>query len=142
MAYLTKAEQEVLSLARSVIRDLDMSYAGRDLAVNPRAICRRLSEMLGEEYDFDKGDVTQTTPTSSEVWKVVTGVVMPDLRHTLNDLAAAGYHMNKIECIPDVYWLVIAFNPVLQGQSAGMQAMADLITKGLDLSALGIKAPA
>jgi hypothetical protein len=34
-----------------------MGYARRDLVARPEDVCARLSELLGERYDFDKGDV-------------------------------------------------------------------------------------
>ena len=56
---LTDTERKTLQLARSMLRDVAYGYATRELAADPRVVCERLSEILGERYDFDEGDVQE-----------------------------------------------------------------------------------
>lgn len=57
MAKLTPAHQDVIRMARSLIRDSAMNWARDELAADPEAVCEQLSGMIGEEYDFEKGEV-------------------------------------------------------------------------------------
>lgn len=50
-------EIDVLCLARSVIRDLVHDWPERELVASPRDVCAALSKMIGDEYDFDRGDL-------------------------------------------------------------------------------------
>ena len=56
---LTPAQADVIRLARSVIRDRAMDWAERELAESPRKVCERLSDLLGETYDFERGEVKE-----------------------------------------------------------------------------------
>lgn len=62
MPNLNKEEQELLRLARAVIRDQAFDYDERHLAADPRVVCDRLSAMIGETYDFPTGDCTGAAP--------------------------------------------------------------------------------
>ncbi len=55
MAKLTPNEQDVIRLARSLIRDAAMEWARDELAVSPEDVCAQLSELIGEEYNFETG---------------------------------------------------------------------------------------
>jgi hypothetical protein len=44
-------------MARSLIRDAAMNWARDELVADPEAVCEQLSGMIGEEYDFDTGEV-------------------------------------------------------------------------------------
>jgi hypothetical protein len=61
MTNLTPDERNIIQLARSLIRDAAMNWARDELAASPEDVCTKLSEMLGEEYDFESGHPT-TTP--------------------------------------------------------------------------------
>jgi len=54
---MTPEQQDVLRMARSLIRDTAMNWARDELAADPEAVCEQLSGMLGEAYDFEKGEV-------------------------------------------------------------------------------------
>ena len=56
MAQLTPEEQDYIEQARSIIRDLAHGYPVKELSGSPEEVCYRLSDMLGENYDFDTGD--------------------------------------------------------------------------------------
>lgn len=43
-------------MARSLIRDSAMNLAREELKADPEAVCEQLSGMIGEEYDFKKGE--------------------------------------------------------------------------------------
>lgn len=53
---ITPAQQEVIRMARSLIRDMAMNWARDELAADPEEVCKQLSKMIGEEYDFEKGE--------------------------------------------------------------------------------------
>jgi hypothetical protein len=53
----SEREKNILQLARSLIRDAAFDWARDELAANPEEVCLSLSEMLGERYDFEKGEV-------------------------------------------------------------------------------------
>jgi hypothetical protein len=57
MTYIKPAHQDVLRMARSLIRDAAMNWARDELVASPEAVCEQLSGMLGEEYNFEKGEV-------------------------------------------------------------------------------------
>jgi hypothetical protein len=59
MTYLKPAHQDVIRMARSLIRDAAMNWARDELAADPEAVCEQLSGMLGEEYNFEKGTVVK-----------------------------------------------------------------------------------
>jgi hypothetical protein len=54
---LTSEQQDIIRLARSLIRDAAMNWARDELAASPEFVCKKLSEMIGEEYSFDIGKV-------------------------------------------------------------------------------------
>jgi hypothetical protein len=54
---LTSEQQDIIRLARSLIRDAAMNWARDELAASPEFVCKKLSDMLGEEYSFDIGKV-------------------------------------------------------------------------------------
>ncbi len=56
---LALEEQETIALARSLIRDMAHGWPPKELAEDPRRVCERLSELLGEGYDFDDGEVVK-----------------------------------------------------------------------------------
>lgn len=119
---LTKAQQDVLRLARSVIRDATYNYPvdSRILAADPKEVCQLLSEILGEEYDFDSSEAEPiSSPKPDGVWKVVD-VSTRDLENTLNELAERGYQAYRITMTEPELFLVVAINPskmaALQGQ--------------------------
>jgi hypothetical protein len=59
---LTKAQREVLQHARSVIRDLARGWSRRDLARSPELVCEELSDLLGEDYDFEEREARPKNP--------------------------------------------------------------------------------
>lgn len=81
------------------------------------------------------------------IWRVVTGVPLADLEHTLNELAAQGYQVfkmdryanNEIRMGQAVYaqtlYDIIAFDPMKLGMRSG-QALADTIAKLSGLSSI------
>jgi hypothetical protein len=50
------SKEDVLREARSVIRDLIYGFAEDELCEDPRVVCQNLSEILGEDYDFETGE--------------------------------------------------------------------------------------
>lgn len=65
MAQFTDHEKDTIQVARSVIRDLAMGYPIKELLVSPAEICRQLSDLVGDTYDFASGDVTCVTTNDS-----------------------------------------------------------------------------
>lgn len=55
MSSLTSDQQDTIRLARSLIRDAAMNWARDELVASPEDVCAKLSEMIGEEYDFESG---------------------------------------------------------------------------------------
>jgi hypothetical protein len=55
-------EKEAIRLARSLIRDMAHGWPVRELAETPEEVCRRLSAILREKYDFAHGNVTEESP--------------------------------------------------------------------------------
>ena len=53
----TEQQIETIELARSLIRDLAHGWTVSELAERPENICERLSQLLGESYDFEAGEV-------------------------------------------------------------------------------------
>jgi hypothetical protein len=53
---LKSKQDEVLRLARSVIRDLAHSWLERDLIVSPQELVREITNLLGDKFDFETGD--------------------------------------------------------------------------------------
>lgn len=53
---LTDPQKDTLRKARSVIRDLLYGWSARELADRPEQIVKELNEILGEDWDFHKGD--------------------------------------------------------------------------------------
>jgi hypothetical protein len=49
-------DKETLRLARSVIRDLAHSWLDRDLIISPQELVRKITDSLGDKYDFETGD--------------------------------------------------------------------------------------
>jgi hypothetical protein len=58
MSSLTSDQQDTIRLARSLIRDAAMNWARDELVASPEDVCAKLSEMIGEEYDFESGHPT------------------------------------------------------------------------------------
>lgn len=53
---LTEDEKAMVRTARSVIRDMAHDWPTKELLMAPGEVCRQLSLMLGEKYNFDTGD--------------------------------------------------------------------------------------
>jgi hypothetical protein len=54
---LTLAQKDTIRLARCLIRDAAMNWARDELAASPEDVCNQLSDMLGEKYNFETGNV-------------------------------------------------------------------------------------
>jgi hypothetical protein len=52
---MKQSDKETIEIARSIIRDLTFNYSIKELQMSPREICNRLSNLLGQQYDFDNG---------------------------------------------------------------------------------------
>jgi hypothetical protein len=65
MAQLTDSEKETIRVACSVIRDMAMGWLLKDLQDQPVNICQKLSDLIGDIYDFESGDVTCVTTNDS-----------------------------------------------------------------------------
>ena len=59
MSNLTPSEKDIIRIARSLIRDAAMDWARDEVIHSPEFVCEKLSEMLGEEYDFESGEEHQ-----------------------------------------------------------------------------------
>jgi hypothetical protein len=55
MLQLTSAQRDLIRTARSLIRDAAFDWARDELTADPKTVCMQLSEMVGEDYDFEKG---------------------------------------------------------------------------------------
>jgi hypothetical protein len=55
----SSSDVDVLCLARSLIRDLVHDWSEDELAASPQVVCEALTKMIGDEYDFDRGDVVE-----------------------------------------------------------------------------------
>lgn len=65
MAQLSEREKEVIRVACSVIRDLTFEWPVKDLATPPADVCKGLSDLIGDTYDFENGTVTCVTTNDS-----------------------------------------------------------------------------
>jgi hypothetical protein len=65
MTKLTPAQQEVIRMARSLIRDAAFDWARDELAADPETVCEQLSGIIGEDYDFEKGEIKSKPHKSS-----------------------------------------------------------------------------
>ena len=54
-AKLTEREQDIVRVARSVIRDQAHGWQTAELAKDPRLVCEWLSQLVGETYDYEIG---------------------------------------------------------------------------------------
>lgn len=50
---------EVLNLARSLIRDAAYGWPSDDLAATPEEVCDKITQLLGDTYNFEKGEYTK-----------------------------------------------------------------------------------
>lgn len=53
-----KEIQELLTLSRSMVRDVAHDWPVKELAGDPEDVCNRITEVLGDEYDFETGNDT------------------------------------------------------------------------------------
>jgi hypothetical protein len=53
---LTEPQKDTLRKARTLIRDLVYGWSQRELADRPETIVQEINEILGESWDFHKGD--------------------------------------------------------------------------------------
>lgn len=53
---LTDPQKESLRKARGVIRELYYGYSVREMANRPEEVVQEINEILGENWDFHKGD--------------------------------------------------------------------------------------
>lgn len=137
MATLSKQEQQVLYLARSLIRDLGHDWAPSETGVESFAdVCAQLSKVLGEEYDYESGEVTKAATPEPRMYRVVYDIAIENLEDTLNDLAAKGYQVRE-QVMYRGCWSVTFFAPELIAQGAG-QSMANKLAGMLDLSSFGV----
>ena len=127
MAHLSPAEQDVLRLARAVIRDMAHDYPERDLACPPVEACRQLSQLLGEEYNFE-----DTTCTAAEKKQPIATyenfLFVEEVQNRIGELTDAGYHIHPIHYCAEFGFLVQAVNPALMSSqatqaAAGMQSL-------------------
>lgn len=54
---LTSVQKDTIRLARCLIRDAAMNWSHDELAASPEDVCNQLSDMLGEKYNFETGNV-------------------------------------------------------------------------------------
>jgi hypothetical protein len=54
---LASAQKDTIRLARCLIRDAATNWARDELAASPEDVCNQLSDMVGERYDFETGNV-------------------------------------------------------------------------------------
>lgn len=54
--YVQDHDTELLKLARSVIRDMARGWLDNDLVVSPKELVERITERLGDNYDFERGE--------------------------------------------------------------------------------------
>jgi len=127
MAYLSADEQEVLRLARTVIRDMEYDYPNKDLVCSPQEVCTKLSVLLGEEYDYQSNEVTAA---AEEVKKGLVLEVFEDigkLRSRAESLSEDGYHIYPVQYLGHAgfMFLLQAVNPVLMQskQAAALQGL-------------------
>lgn len=80
----------------------------------------------------------KTKEESRKVWRVIRELASRELEDVLNELAADGYQVFKVEQLAVEYasWTVLAFDPALLGE--GMQKrMAETIAKMTGLAQPG-----
>lgn len=53
------ADDGVIAEARTVVRDLHEGWPWDELCCDARDLVRRLSELIGEKYDFETGDMEE-----------------------------------------------------------------------------------
>lgn len=125
MAHLSPAEQDVLRLARSVIRDMAHSYSERDLACPPAETCRRLSALLGDEYNFEDSTCKEAEEKKQTVVTYENFLRIEDVQSRIGDLVDAGYHIHPITYCSAFGFLVQAVNPALMAsqQTANVQSL-------------------
>jgi|WetSurMetagenome_2_1015567.scaffolds.fasta_scaffold02344_4 hypothetical protein len=65
MAQFSNREKETIRVACSVIRDLTFGWPVKDLVTQPADVCKGLSDLIGDTYDFKNGIVTRVTTNDS-----------------------------------------------------------------------------
>lgn len=137
MTQLSHELQEILSKARSVIRDQSVGTADKDLVESPQLLCQRISKALGEEYDFALDKVTALPPARPMVYRVEHASSHTALLHILNDLAYEGYAVHPLHYNQGM-WTVVAVNPSIITSQQQKQGVAALCEK-LGISADALK---
>ncbi len=74
--------------------------------------------------------MTEENKEERKVWRVIRQLSASELEDLLNELAADGYQVFKLEQVPTDYnsWIVFAFDPALLGQGM-QQRMVEAISK-------------
>jgi len=58
-----EVDRELLQEARTMIRDMAKGWPAKELSCSPEAIVEELSNALGEDYNFETGDVKDVEPS-------------------------------------------------------------------------------
>lgn len=53
---MTRDDMDTLRLARCLIRDMAFGWQVNELAELPDEVCKKLTAMIGDSYDFDLGE--------------------------------------------------------------------------------------
>lgn len=65
MANFTSREKDIIRIACSVIRDQSKGWSGAELQEQPESICQKLSDLIGDTFNFESGEVTCVTTNDS-----------------------------------------------------------------------------
>lgn len=69
---INRGEADILTQARSVIRDLAYGYPPKELVQTPERMCEQLSHILQEKYDFEKGEIVEESHSPARIYDFTT----------------------------------------------------------------------